>query len=560
MTTNQIGHSNHEPHDASPLRGIVRVVSRWRWIVLSALLVALLAGVGYTLVQGERHLATAQVLLSDDAERLVADVTGVEARPSSNPERESATQAVLARTPGVVNRVLERPAAEGVSASQILANSSVSGSVDTSILSFTYTSSNPEQARRLATEYARQYTVFRRSLDTAAVRNARLAVDERLAELEAAGETQGEGTQGAQGGQDREAIFASLVDSQQQLATIEALQSSNTSLVQPAARSSQVQPRPLRNVAIGLLVGLVIGVGGAFLREALDMRFRTANDIARALGVPIVGNLPEPARQLREEDRLVMLDQPHSPAAEAFRMLRTNLEFVAVDRGVRTLLVTSASESEGKSTTSANLALAAARAGRRVALVELDLRRPYLARFFPVKGARGLTDVVLGSASLDEALFPVVVAPAEPVGGEGAIASENGHVPTEGNNVFILLAGTLPPNPGELAGSPAVRRVLEALVERFDLVVIDSPPMLAVGDAMSISAGVDSILVVARLDRARRPAITELRRLLESSPAPTLGVAITGVTAGDGYYDSYAYGGGYGSTGASQEAAAREAR
>lgn len=515
--------------ETSPLRKLVRVVGRSRWMVAVALVAALSVAVGFSLLQEARYSATAQVLLNGDAQALAAGVTGVPVFASAlRPERETATQAVLARTPGVVDRVLEQPEAQDVTRGELLSSITVSESPDTNILSFTFTSSDPERAARLATEYARQYTVFRTELDTAAIEEARVAVQERLQALEAANQ------QGSE-------LYAGLVEKEQQLLTLATLQESNALLVQPALGAGQIQPRPVRNGAIGLLVGLVVGVGCAFLREALDTRLGSGDELADALGVPLLGRLPEPPRRLREHDLLVMLEDPHSPGAEAFRMLRTNLDFVAVGRDVRTLLVTSAVEAEGKSTTVSNLAIAMVRAGRRVALVDLDLRRSYLARFFPSDRRQGMTDVVLGSATLDDVLLRVPVPGGGSTGEIGGMSSVNGH-PGDGDAYLeVLLAGTLPPNPGELAGGAAVRRVLQELAQRVEVVIIDSPPVMAVGDALSVSASVDAVLVIARLDQARRRVVNELRRVLQASPAVPLGVAVTGSAANDAYYRAYPY-------------------
>ena len=158
---------------------------------------------------------------------------------------------------------------------------------------------------------------------------------------------------------------------------MQALQTPAASVVRQADGAVLTQPKTLRNVVLGLVVGLVLGLGLVFLREALETRARTAEEVsARLGGLPLLGRVPEPPRRLRRAGRLVMLEEPASVQAEAFRMLRAKLDFVTLDRDVRTIMVTSALEQEGKSTTVANLAVAFARAGKRVALVDLDLRRP----------------------------------------------------------------------------------------------------------------------------------------------------------------------------------------
>ena len=154
----------------------------------------------------------------------------------------------------------------------------------------------------------------------------------------------------------------------------------------------------------------MLGLGLAFLFEALDTRIRSAAEVARRLGLPLLARIPAPRKKLQRADNLVMVAEPSSGSAEAFRVLRTNLEFARLDSDVRSILVTSAVEPEGKSTTAANLAVALARAGRRVVLVDLDLRRPYVDRFFRLFREPGITDVALGEVSLDEALTTIDLA------------------------------------------------------------------------------------------------------------------------------------------------------
>jgi Mrp family chromosome partitioning ATPase len=262
--------------------------------------------------------------------------------------------------------------------------------------------------------------------------------------------------------------------------------------------------------------------------------------VAEHLGLSLLARVPPPLRRIEAANHLVMLHEPNDEQAEAFRMLRTNLEFANLDPGARTIMVTSAVQNEGKSTTVANLAVALARAGRHIVLVDLDLRRPSLHRFFNLGSRPGLTQVALGRARLDEALARIDLVP---YGGEQVDAKRRngkGRVP---GTLEVLGAGPLPPNPGEFIGTRALQDILDQLAAKAHLVLIDAPPLLALGDALALTAKVDALFVVSRLKVVRRQLIDELKRVLDTCRAYKLGFVVTGA----GEDESYGFGYGYGS-------------
>ena len=292
---------------------------------------------------------------------------------------------------------------------------------------------------------------------------------------------------------------------------------------------------PARLAAFALVLGL------AFLREAFDTRVRTAEEIGERLALPLLGRVPKPPKKLQKDDRLVMLADPTGVQAEAFRILRTNLDFARLDRDVQTVMVTSAVEQEGKSTTVANLALTLARAGERVILADFDLRRPYLERFFDLHGP-GLTDVALGQANLDDALAPIAITSSARSNGSlvGAYESLRSEGESPGR-LQVLPCGPLPPDPGEFVAGRRVEMILEELRERASIVLLDTPPVLHVGDAMTLSTKVDGLVVVTRMNVVRRHMLAELRRHLAASTTIKLGFILTGAVA----HEDYGYGYGY---------------
>ncbi|WP_157155331.1 polysaccharide biosynthesis tyrosine autokinase [Diaminobutyricimonas sp. LJ205] len=288
----------------------------------------------------------------------------------------------------------------------------------------------------------------------------------------------------------------------------------------PAARPAS--PNVPMNLALGLLVGLAVGIGVAVLRTVLDTRIHSSHDIEQITDTPIVGGITfDPDAKKRP---LVVHADPRSPRAESFRTLRTNLQFLNVDNGPRSFVVTSSVPGEGKSTTSANLAISLAETGAKVALVDGDLRLPRVAEYMGIEGAVGLTDVLIGRAELAD------------------VVQQWGR-----NMLFVLPSGRIPPNPSELLGSANMARLLGTLTEEFDYVIIDAPPLLLVTDAAVISKLAGGAILVAASGRTKKNEIAGAVRSLEHIGSRLLGVVITMLpTKGP---DSYGYGTyGYGDT------------
>ena len=524
--------------DAVTLQDYLRVVRRRKWMVVQAAVLLTLAAVAFSLHQQALYEASADVLLS--AENVSSAVPGSLSGLSQDPERTTETQAQVARVPAVVQGALDRVDAPGMTVADFLANSSVSSSPTSDILTFAVTNPDSALAQQLANAYAQSYSAYRQKLYGDAIERSLTDVDERLQRLErAAASLQGSGRRARLGALTAYgAQYSTLIDQQQTLESMQALQPSVASVLREADGATLTQPKTVRNGVLGLVVGLVLGLGLAFLREALETRVRTTEEVsARLGGLPLLGRLPRPPKRLRRSDKLVMLEDPASAQAEAFRMLRANLDFMTLDRDARTIIITSALEQEGKSTTVANLGVAFARAGKRVVLVDLDLRRPVLARFFDLEGP-GLTQVALGHVPLEAALAGIAIT--DPPAPRRRLSlrrsgNQNGHVTRELlGQLEVLPSGPIPPDPGEFVSSAALGKVMGALRERADVVLVDAPAALHVGDVVSLSSLADGILVVARPTALRRQTLAELKRLLSLVRTPALGFVATG-EHGEGY-------------------------
>jgi Mrp family chromosome partitioning ATPase/capsular polysaccharide biosynthesis protein len=488
---------------------------------------------GAALYQSSRqpalYSASSAVLLK--YQNLASGLTGIQDLSTvyQDPQRVAQTQTQIAMSPDVANRVVKTAGIPGLTAGSFLGSANVTASTDADILNFNVIYGDPETAARLSSIHAREFIQHRRELDTASIVAARKELLGRIAELDRTG------FQGSR-------LVEQLSETEQQLRTMEALQTANASLLRPASGAAQIQPRTRRAVVLGVMLGLMLGIGAAFARDALDTRVRSSTEVADGLHTTLLARIAEPPRSLRRRNRLAMIAAPHGAHAEAFRMLRANLEFVNLDRGARSIMVTSAVEKEGKSTTIANLAVALARAGLNVALVDLDLRRPTIAGFFDIPYAQpGMTNIVLGSSTLDEALVEVNRTPS--ASGDATHADGNGASSNGSAGVLkVLTSGRIPPNPGEVIKAQMLTGALEQLARSFDFVLIDTPPLLSVGDAMAVSPHVDAMITVARLNVLRRAVLAELARALETCATIKLGVVVTGAEAEPGYGSGYGYG------------------
>jgi succinoglycan biosynthesis transport protein ExoP len=317
-------------------------------------------------------------------------------------------------------------------------------------------------------------------------------------------------------------------------------------LVQSAtAPSTPVSPRPVRSAILGAFLGLLVGVGAALAAEQLDDRLRSRSDIEELLGVGVIGEIPIDRSSRRGANYVATSANPHGALAEAARQLRTTVQFMAIERPIRRLLVTSAVPAEGKTVVSSNLAAAFAQSGQRVVVISADLRKPRIDVMFGVNPpALGLSDLI-AVASEAAARLGIVVQPDRAIDLRliDVINAEldAGMLVAASPNLALLPAGTVPPNPAEILGSPLTRAVLDCIATRCDLMIFDSPPVLAVADARILAYEVDSAILVAAANQTSRHRLQRACEATQASPARLLGVVVNKVSA----EASYAYGYGY---------------
>jgi capsular exopolysaccharide synthesis family protein len=290
-------------------------------------------------------------------------------------------------------------------------------------------------------------------------------------------------------------------------------------IVDPASyNANQVSPQPVLNLTVAALIGLVLGIGVAIVRDLLDNTVHSAGDIEAALEAPVLAGVPFDADIPKHP--LLTEAGGRSPRVEAFRLLRTNLQFLNLDTRPRSLVITSAVPGEGKTSTATNLAIALAQTGQRILLVDGDLRRPRVAGLLGLERSVGLTTVLVGRSELDESIQK-----------------------HSSSGIYFLASGPIPPNPTEVLQSNAAQSLFDKLNHMFDMVIIDAPPLLPVSDAAILGRDVDGAILVVRHGKTSREQLRQARLRLAQVDANLFGVAVN-MTPRRGRY-AYEYGYGY---------------
>ncbi len=303
-----------------------------------------------------------------------------------------------------------------------------------------------------------------------------------------------------------EQIYGNLTLSFEQLQISEAQTISNVIQEEPAvAPTRPIRPNVLQNTGLAALIGLLLSTGGIIIYDLLDDTIKSPEEITRKFKLPVMGSITVFKNTTGEE--LITLFEPRSPVSESFRALRSNVQYASVDHPLHTLLVTSAAPSEGKTTVTSNLAVVLAQIGRHVTVVDADLHRPRVHRVFKNEIAPGLSSLFVQSST----------------------HINGARQQTVQDSLSVIAAGELPPNPSELLGSNKMRDILDAICEDADIVLLDTPPLLAVSDTMALAPLVDGVLVVIRPDITKMSALKEALQQLADVKANVIGVVLNRV-------------------------------
>lgn len=509
------------PTDHLDLEHVLAVLRHRWWVIALLTVLAGAASFAFSKTQHKEYTATSSVLFQNP--QLSQQASGLQVLPTSPSEDPviMATNVQLLTQQSGVAAATARIVGHGLNTSQVSQSISVSQQGQTNLANVSATSASPVVAAAIANMFVTRFIASERLQQKASVAPALALVERQIRALppQQLASTTGQG----------------LIDRAESLRILAKLQNGGAQVVTRAAvPTSPSSPKVARNTALGLMIGLLLGLALAFLLERLDRRMKNAEELAETYRLPLLATVPQSkAYSLAPQTNRAT----QHGESEVFRLLRAYLRYFNVDRQLRSLLVASAAPGDGKSTVSRNLAQAAQETGTKTLLLEADLRRPQMARHYGVTAAPGLSELLIGSAERSEAICSIPVATR--VNGATAEVSMD-----------LLVAGHPSPNPAELIESHAMAELLSWATENYELVVIDTPPLAVVSDAISLLHRVDGVVVVSQLGKNTRDAAAFLRERLVGVNAPLLGVIANAVKGKKG---QAGYGYGYGYYGADSE-------
>ena len=486
---------------------------RTPWILL-CIVVVTGAAYGFSKHQTKEYTATASLIFGNN--QLSQEVAGLQAANSNDQQAQQNTNLKLVQLGNMAAKTASQ-LGQGLTKATVSANLSVSAQGESNIVYVAATATSPVLAADIANTYTSVFVKEQQNSNHAYYASALALVNKQVAALSPKQRLSPSGI--------------ALAGRAQSLGVLAELRNGNVEVAQAAAiPTSPSSPKTSRNTLLGIVLGLLLGLGVAFLLERFDRRIREPKDLEAVYGLPLLGVIPESSALSRATrgggDTRGVLPPGE---AESFQLIRAHLRYFNVDRQLRTLLVASAAPGDGKTTIARHLAGAAARMGSRVLLLESDLRRPTIARQLGVPSGPGLADVLIGAVSWSEAIQTIDL---EASSDESA----------RGRSFDVLVAGAaLPPNPGELIESHAMETLLERVQSAYDLVVIDTPPLTAVSDAFPLLRKVDGVIIVGRVGRNRRDVAQRLHETLSGAGAPLLGVIANGFKARRNAPYAYAY-------------------
>jgi capsular exopolysaccharide synthesis family protein len=511
--------------DSQESRSLGSILWRRKWIIPATMVLALACSLVVSLMTTPKYETTS--LMVRLQESVDVALFGTAIIPAENVQRDLVTMAEALqsrRVAGLVKTALDSPHSVGT----LLGMIEATPSNDSNTITVKARGTDPAEAAKIADEFVKQTILLKQEADKKAVVGAREALQTQLALMSPEDVASSDGK--------------ALQTRIEQLTILESLQTGGYSLWQPAqVPVSPVSPRPVRDGVAGAVVGLVLGLIFAIVYDRIDQGLKEQSDFEREYKLPTLAIIPETSRRKlfakQDTNGKVGFVNTDPTVLEAFRLLRSNLQYFELERGLRTMLITSGLPQEGKTSTAANLALGLAMSGARVGLVDSDLRDPLMHKYLHLDNHVGLSSVLAGNTRVEDAIQVVKSSDFLP-------AREAGTGESLQKNFLCLTSGPLPPNPAELLASARAGDIIKGVKALVDYVLIDSAPVLLVADAVNLTPRVDGVIIVTRAGRATAKQAREVRKILERVDAPLVGIVITAVKSraslgyGHNYYHS----------------------
>lgn len=486
------------------LKQVLSVLRRRLPVIVLCAVVVAGAAYGFSKREAKKYTTTASVVFNNN-NQLAQEISGVTTPNSSSNSllAQQATELELLKTGDMAAKTARR-LGHGLTEAQVAENLSASGRGESGIVDVTVTSTSPVLAAKIANTYVGLFAEEQVRSNRQNYKELLDLVRKQLASLTPKQRTGADGL--------------NLQNREQTLSILSELKRGSVEIAQEAGvPSSPSSPKTSRNAAIGGVLGLFIGFALAFILEGLDRRIKTPEDLEAIYRHPLLGAVPRSRALARKQAALPPAE------SEAFGLIRGHLRFFNVDRDLHTVAIVSPTAGDGKSTIARRLAESAARSGSRVLLLELDLRHPTLAEQLGVDAGPGIVDVLIGAARVDQATRSI------------ALGATSADPRAPGRTLDVLVAGAVPPNPSELIESRAMEAVLEHVRSTYDLVVVDTPPLIDTSDALPLLTSVDGVVVVGRVQHSRRAAAERLSQILSAnSEVPLLGVIANASKAAEG--------------------------
>jgi succinoglycan biosynthesis transport protein ExoP len=516
--------NDEQGESALAFRDYGHVLWRRRWVIVLTIIVAVGVSVGYDVHTKRVYQATAQLQLTPQ----ISGALQASGSVASTSSVDVPTDVQILESSTVANAVKKTiPNAPAVSVAQV---------GTTNVVNVSVRSTSAKLAAAAANAYAAGYINVQQQQSVAALKSAEHVVQTNIANLQNQINAVQNQINTAPAGQQASlltqlsSLQTQLVPLQNQVSQYQFLATLNNGGAQVVGAatvpSKPADPKPITNGAIAFAVGLVIGLGIALMLEYYDESIRTKEDLERVTkGLPTLGLIPSVGDWRKTEDAFVVSNSaPTSAPAEAYRSLRTSIQFLGLERSIRTLQFTSPNAADGKTTTLANMAVTMAQAGQSVVVVCCDLRRPRVHEFFGLSNSIGFTSVLLGTAELEDALQQVPDVP----------------------GLHLLASGPRPPNPSELLSGHLAQALLNKLASSADVVLVDSPPVLPVTDPSVIATQVDGVVLVTSVGTSSRRDVARALEILGRVEAPIIGVTLNRASEADSYaYYRYSYGSSY---------------